>query len=388
MVVDQADALHERIDDGRADEAEASRPQCRRQGVGGGGRGGDVARPGGGGQSNRRSLPVRRDERGQGAALAAEALDGPRVADGRQDLGPVAHDARVGHEASHVALVEGGHERGIEAAEGGPEAVAPVQDERPAEAGLEALQGEALEQLPLVRDRHAPLLVVVLDHQRIGRFPRRPPAPARHVAHAGSVTAASPLPFDGDRPRRAHRPAAARQPRLPGRPQRPGRLGARRRGELHGRAAARLRPDRVRPGHGPRRCAADAARLPARPADRGAGRPLGPTAPDAPRRRGSSPPDGVHPAGLPARPAGHARGVSRDVPAQRAARGLHGRLDRVRADPRRADAHRRRVVDHRGGRQPGLHRGAGAGRRGRGRGRGGSDHRHRRPVVRHLRRPA
>ena len=36
--------------------------------------------------------------------------------------------------------------RRVEAAERGPEAVAPVQDERPAEAGLEALQGEALEQ--------------------------------------------------------------------------------------------------------------------------------------------------------------------------------------------------------------------------------------------------
>ena len=57
-----------------------------------------------------------------------------------------------------------------------------VDHDRP---GLEGLEREPLEQLDVVVDRRAPLVVVVRDHQRVGVRPRhaRPPAPGPLVDH-------------------------------------------------------------------------------------------------------------------------------------------------------------------------------------------------------------
>ena len=49
-----------------------------------------------------------------------------------------------------------------------PVALSTVQDRLPAQPGLSTLKAEQLEQLTVAMRRHAPLRVVVLDHQRAG----------------------------------------------------------------------------------------------------------------------------------------------------------------------------------------------------------------------------
>ena len=91
----------------------------------------------------------------------------PGVADRHVDLGPVADDPRIGHQPLPVRVVEGGDDRGIEAAERRPGTPPLAQDRRPRQAGLERLEGEPLEQLDGAGDRPAPLVVVVGDHHRV-----------------------------------------------------------------------------------------------------------------------------------------------------------------------------------------------------------------------------
>ena len=94
-----------------------------------------------------------------GQAVAGRAR--PGVGDHRLDLGPVPHDARVGHQPGHVVFAEGGHRRGVEPGEGGPEVLPLAQDGQPGQPGLEALQAEPLEDADVAADRPAPLLVVI-----------------------------------------------------------------------------------------------------------------------------------------------------------------------------------------------------------------------------------
>ena len=84
------------------------------------------------------------------------------------DLRAVADDPGIGHEPLAVGVVEGGHDRGIEAAERVPEGRPLVEDRRPREPGLERFEGQALEVLDGPGDRPAPLVVVIRDHHRIG----------------------------------------------------------------------------------------------------------------------------------------------------------------------------------------------------------------------------
>ena len=84
--------------------------------------------------------------------------------------------------ALDVVGAEGGHGRRVEPGEAAGVAVALVQDRRPRQPGLGALEDDELEQPPRVALGHAPLGVVVVDVVRIAGLP----AAARPaVGHAG-----------------------------------------------------------------------------------------------------------------------------------------------------------------------------------------------------------
>ena len=93
---------------------------------------------------------------GQRARLGDDREARRRVRDGGVDLRSVPDDAGVGHEASPIAIVEGSDEPRIEALERGAERLALVEDGRPRQAGLERLEGEALEELGIVGGRARP----------------------------------------------------------------------------------------------------------------------------------------------------------------------------------------------------------------------------------------
>src|SRR5262249_43192682 len=73
----------------------------------------------------------------------------------------VAHDAGIAHQALRVARAEARDLPGIEARKRAPVAFALVENRRPGEARLRALEDQELEELPVVAHRHAPFLVVI-----------------------------------------------------------------------------------------------------------------------------------------------------------------------------------------------------------------------------------
>jgi len=93
------------------------------------------------------------------------------VVDRRFDLAAVAHDAGVAEQAGDVAGAEAGDLGGIEAGEGAAEGFALVEDRQPAQARLETLEAQLLEQAPVVDHGKAPLAVVVVPVGRAGRAP-------------------------------------------------------------------------------------------------------------------------------------------------------------------------------------------------------------------------
>ena len=80
-------------------------------------------------------------------------------------------DRGVGEQAFDVALAERGDAVGLEAFEGGAEALALAEDRQPGQTGLEALEAEPLIQAALVADRPDPLLVVVGVVPLVGGVP-------------------------------------------------------------------------------------------------------------------------------------------------------------------------------------------------------------------------
>jgi hypothetical protein len=109
----------------------------------------------------------------QAAGLRNELRVAAGVVDRGEDLRPIAHDARIGHEALDVTVIEVGDGRRVEPGERTPEVRALAEDREPAQSGLEALEAQLLEEPVVVLDWAAPLLVVVGDVQRVVA---RPPA--------------------------------------------------------------------------------------------------------------------------------------------------------------------------------------------------------------------
>ena len=104
---------------------------------------------------------VRPDEPVQ-ASLRAQRERCSGVGHGGFDLGSVAHDCAIGHQALDVGVAELGHPLGVEVTECMPKGPALVENRQPAQPGLEGLEADPLEQRALAANRQAPLGVVVV----------------------------------------------------------------------------------------------------------------------------------------------------------------------------------------------------------------------------------
>ena len=132
VIVDHAGRLHESIDRGRADEAEALRLQRLGDGLGGRrlGRHRLEARVP---VDLRAAVEEAPQEAGKARALL-QLQQRPRIVDGGLDLEPVAHDAGIGHQAGDVLGAVAGDARRLEVVEGAAEVLALPQDRQPRQA--------------------------------------------------------------------------------------------------------------------------------------------------------------------------------------------------------------------------------------------------------------
>jgi hypothetical protein len=180
VVVDEAACLHQRVADRRPDEAEATPFQLLRHRA-------RLVRLGR--ELGRRPPAIdpglAADERPEQLVEAAGGDRRLRVRDRRLDLQPVADDARVGEQPLDVAWAESGDCLDGETGERAPVTGPLVQDRRPRQPGLGALEDEQLEEMPLVVRRDAPFLVVVGEVERVAfRRPRATGAAAQSGAQS------------------------------------------------------------------------------------------------------------------------------------------------------------------------------------------------------------
>ncbi len=108
-----------------------------------------------------RSRMVGGEPAGERPVALPQLEDARRVGDGRVDLEPVAHDARIGQQPPPVARAVGRDHVGIEPVVGPAERFALLEDGEPGEAGLVDLQHQPLEQRRVVVERKAVLVIVV-----------------------------------------------------------------------------------------------------------------------------------------------------------------------------------------------------------------------------------
>ena len=100
--------------------------------------------------------------------MLVELQERAGVVDGGLDLEPIAHNAGVGHETSHVLGAVAGNALGVEGMEGGAKVFPLAQDGQPRQARLEALEHQLLKQRALIGLGYAPFLVVVARILGIG----------------------------------------------------------------------------------------------------------------------------------------------------------------------------------------------------------------------------
>jgi len=167
VIVDQAGGLHQGVDDGGADKAEAAFLQvlapCR--GLWGYGRHLAVG------------LPLVADRRAanklpgvgvEGAKFVLHFQKGLRVGNGRGDFQAVTDDPGIGQKLPHSFGIEQRDFSGVKPAENFTVTLALFQDGIPAEACLRAFESQEFEPEAFVVNGNAPLFVVVGDVQRIG----------------------------------------------------------------------------------------------------------------------------------------------------------------------------------------------------------------------------
>jgi hypothetical protein len=168
VIVDDAAGLEGGVGGRRPDEPEARAAQALRQG----GRLGDGRLPVGLGARWDVHVGLMRPEKlVQRRARGAQLDRRPGVRDCGLDLATVPDDRGVAEQPLDVPFAEPGNAIRVEALERRAERLPLTQDRDPGEAGLEALEAEALVDTLLGRDRTTPLLVVVGVVQRVGRLP-------------------------------------------------------------------------------------------------------------------------------------------------------------------------------------------------------------------------
>jgi len=101
------------------------------------------------------------------AELLLDFQEASGIGDGAVDLQAIPDDAGVFHQARNLRFSKSRHLARVEVLERLPEIVALAQDGNPTQPRLKALQDQHLEHLPVVMDRHAPFLVVILTVQPI-----------------------------------------------------------------------------------------------------------------------------------------------------------------------------------------------------------------------------
>ncbi len=160
MIVDQTCCLKVRVDDGRANEAEAATDEVAT----------DLVRQGRLGRHTVKARPAIHewvvihkapDVAIEAAKLALDSDKPSRVGDRGTDLSRVPNNARIGHQLLDFALVVSGHNHGVELSVEPTVVRSPLENCQPAQARLRGLQNEKLEMLPVVVNRDRPFLVVV-----------------------------------------------------------------------------------------------------------------------------------------------------------------------------------------------------------------------------------
>jgi hypothetical protein len=115
----------------------------------------------------------------QRAELLDEVCAALRVVDRALDLAAMTDDARVLEQTVDVAAGEARDAGHVEAGERAAEVLALAEDRQPAQAALESLQTDLLEERGIVADRDAPFRVVVFDVTSIAAAPAAPYATVR-----------------------------------------------------------------------------------------------------------------------------------------------------------------------------------------------------------------
>ncbi len=186
VVVHQAHRLHERVDRRGSDEGPAALLQVLRQRRRLGRRrhgGQDLARDP---ARTRRPCGLPAPEVGrQRPEFGRQLLRALRVVDRRFDLAAMADDARVAEQPLDVARLEPRDALELEIGEAFAKSLALAQDREPAQARLEALEADLLEQAAVVGDRESPLAVVVGDVELVIAAP---PAAARRLRCRGRLS--------------------------------------------------------------------------------------------------------------------------------------------------------------------------------------------------------
>ena len=116
----------------------------------------------------------------KGAVLLPEQQDGFRIFDGGIDLEPVSYNAGILQQPFSVLVGIGGYFGNAEIAVGLPEGCFFFQDGFPAQAGLVDLHKQATEQLIVIMDRKAVMVIVVVLMQGFSCF-------GLHGAYKGTV---------------------------------------------------------------------------------------------------------------------------------------------------------------------------------------------------------
>ncbi len=206
MVVHHAHRLHEGVDGGRTEEAPAAPPELAGEPAGLG-----TARQSGQGPAvdprrAARRIGLEAPEEGRERTRLLDEGAGPaRVLERGGDLPPMADDTGIPEQPGDLGLPPAGQTLEIEAGEGTAEVLPLAEDDAPAEAGLEALETELLEQPAVVVHRAPPFAVVIGLVERIADAPEAAPAAVASDADAVVGCAHLPFPEKRGRPRKVAR---------------------------------------------------------------------------------------------------------------------------------------------------------------------------------------
>ena len=160
MVVDHAGRLHQRVTDGRADEFESASNQIVAHRVGFG-----CARRQLSHSSPTILFRFTADKTPEVSVEAVKLFPDRekrfRILDRRRNLQPVPHDSGVAEQPFHIARAVARDLFRAKTVERLAIVLPLLENRRPAQPGLRALEDQKLKQLSIVMNGHAPFLIVI-----------------------------------------------------------------------------------------------------------------------------------------------------------------------------------------------------------------------------------